>query len=180
MNNYFERMKNVIKIAALPALFFVLLVNTSCLTEEEKVERTLAIEMQELDEFLEKLMADGYDIDTTDLGVYYIVNEEGSGNYPQAGDTLSVEYIGAFTDGNVFDASANYWPDAIWTLYYKKQSIIPGFENALSIMKKGGEIDAIIPSTLGYGITGSGVIPPYTTLIFNIKLRNIKPVTEGS
>lgn len=171
-------MKNRIKIPAVLLLFFLILLTASCLTEEEKVERTVETEMQELNELLIRIVNEGYDIDTTDLGVYYVVYEEGTGVYPKAGDTLTVEYVAAFTDGVVFDASANHFANGKWVFIYKEESVIQGFDNALSVMKKGGEIDAIIPSTLGYGITGSGVVPPYTTLIFNIKLDNIQPV-EG-
>jgi FKBP-type peptidyl-prolyl cis-trans isomerase FkpA len=172
-------MNNRGKILSILLFSFSIMITTSCLTEEEKVERTIEIEMQELDEFLTELITKGYDIDTTELGVYYIVNEAGSGNYPKAGDTLSVEYIGAFLDGNIFDASANYWPDALWNFVYEEEEIIQGLENALSVMKKGGEIDAIIPSNLAYGISGTGVIPPYTSILFNLKLQDLRPAAEA-
>jgi len=128
-------MKNIPKSLNILVLSLTLLVSYSCLTDEEKVERTMEIEMQELDDFLKNLISKGYDIDTTDLGVYYIVNQAGSGDHPKAGDTLSVEYVGSFLNGNIFDASANYWPDATWTFIYKEEDIISGFENVLSVMK---------------------------------------------
>ena len=150
----------------------------SCLTDEEKEERTYEVEQAELSDFIDLLIEEGYDVDTTDLGVYYIENEVGTGLTPQEGDTVSVEYIGSFLNGAIFDASADHWIDGIWEFVYIEQPIITGFNNALSVMKEGGEVDAIFPSIYGYGITGTGVIPPYTSLIFNIKLHDVKPKTD--
>ena len=162
--------------------FFILSVSVllivSCLPFEEEEPRTLEIELEELELLISGLISKGYDIDTTELGVYYVVYEEGSGPNPLEGDTLSIEYIGTFTDGSIFDASLDHWENGIWEFTYLEQQLIPGFDNALSVMKKGGEIDAIIPSSLAYGITGSGIIPPYTTLIFNLKLNDLKPKSD--
>ena len=149
--------------------------NISCLTEEEKEERTLETEMEELENFLELLTEKGYDIDTTELGVFYIIHEEGTGPFPNAGDTLTLEYTGAFIDGNLFDSSDAHWQDGKWEFVYLEQELIHGFNNALSIMNKGASIDAIIPSTLAYGIIGYGNIPPYTTIVFSLKLHDLKP-----
>ncbi len=171
-------MFNKLKPISFTLLLALLFINISCLTDEEKETRTIETELAELDDFLDLLIEKGYDIDTTDLGIYYIVNEEGEGLSPVAGDTVSVEYVGSFLNGSIFDASQDHWQEGIWEFVYLEQSLITGFNNALSVMSKGSEIDAIMASPFAYGITGSGSIPPYTTIIFNLKLNNIKPKSE--
>jgi len=160
----------------------IVLIFSSCLTDEEKEERTYAMEMAELDELLEKVSNDGYDIDTTDLGVYYIVYEEGNTGIPSPleGDTITIDYTGYFTDGSVFDSSKNYFTDGLWTFKFMDEEVglIPGMTDGLSIMHTGGVYDLIIPSSLAYGATGSGLVPPYTSLIFTVTLHQVKPVAE--
>lgn len=162
----------------IPLLFFVVTFS-SCLTSEEKIERTYEMELADLNNFLVQLEEDGYNIDTTDLGVYYIIDTEGSGLYPKQGDTVTVEYVGAFITGTVFDASINHWEDGLWTFQYKENNLIPGFEDVLSVMQKGTALDAIIPSPLGYGTAGAGNIPPYTTLLFSMKLHDLRPKADN-
>ena len=174
-------MKNL-KYTVLLVLFGIVFLFSSCLTDEEKEERTYAMEMAELDELLEKVSNDGYDIDTTDLGVYYIVYEEGNTGIPSPaeGDTITIEYTGYFTDGSVFDSSKNYFPDGLWTFIFMDEEVglIPGMTDGLSIMHTGAIYDLIIPSSLAYGPTGSGLVPPYTSLIFTVTLHELKPVAE--
>ena len=51
--------------------------------------------------------------------------------------------------------------------------VIKGWDEGISYMHEGGEATLIIPSSLGYGSSGAGSIPPYSTLIFEVKLINI-------
>ena len=174
-------MKNL-KAFSLPVLFSVILVLSSCLTDEEKEERTFAMEMAELEELLLNITKEGYDIDTTDLGVYYVVMEEGDpdGLSPSEGDTITIEYIGYYTDGSIFDASKDHFPDGKWTFKFMDEEIglIPGMTDGLSVMTAGAEHDMILTSNLAYGATGQGMVPGYTTLIFSVKLHDLKPFQE--
>ena len=87
---------------ALVIAFFV----SSCLDEDDDADiQTKAEEMVLLNKYLANLEGQGYDIDTTDLNVYYITIEEGEGDYPEFGDTLTVVYSGYFVYGFLFDAS---------------------------------------------------------------------------
>jgi hypothetical protein len=70
---------------------------TSCLnTEEEQIVRTAEMEKIELAEAIAKLESLNYNVDTTALGVYYVVSKVGAGSFPQAGDTCSLIYFGFF------------------------------------------------------------------------------------
>lgn len=172
----FKTIKTVSFIIAISLAFTTI----SCLTNEEElqIQRTAEMEANELSEALNKLETGGYDIDTTELGIYYIVQAVGEGSLPQPGDTCYLEYSGYLMDGTIFDASQNYYADAIWDLIYKDMLLIPGFDDGIALMNKGSEIDMFIPSNLAYGEYGKGPIGPYTTLVFSAKMHNIKPKTE--
>jgi len=153
---------------------------SSCLDDiDDDIEpRTPEMEMEELNRALSLLETEGYDIDTTDLGIYYIVQVPGEGPLAQAGDTLLVEYTGSLLDGRIFDASAYHYADGIWEFIFKEMQLIPGFEDGISYMNKGAEIYMIIPSEYAYGAYGSGAIEPYTPLLFETKLHDINPTSD--
>ena len=148
----------------------------SCLNNEDGPARTAADEQQEINEVIGNLISKGYNVDTTKLGSYYVMSKTGSGEFPKAGDTLSVIYTGFFLDGVIFDASylnPNN-TDSIWKFVYKSQQLISGFDEALSLMKKGGAADFIIPSKNAYGDNGYYEIPAFAPLGFSIKMKDIK------
>jgi FKBP-type peptidyl-prolyl cis-trans isomerase len=148
----------------------------SCVGTNDVSERTAETERQELNQAITKLEAAGYDIDTTDLGVFYIMNKQGTGPKPQKGDTCYLIYTGFFLNGTIFDSSADYYQDSIWQFNYLEVNLIPGFNDGVGILNKDAEADIIIPSSLAYGASGYGTIPPFTPLAFSMKMRDIKPV----
>ncbi|MFO7670410.1 MAG: FKBP-type peptidyl-prolyl cis-trans isomerase [Bacteroidales bacterium] len=156
---------------------FIMLLTNSCLdsVNDHPTSRTPELEMRELSEALLSLQAEGYDIDTTDLGIYYIIHEEGEGPLAQEGDTISLEYTGYLMGGYIFDASSFHYPDGIWEFVLDSSELIPGFVDGISVMNKGAAINMIIPSTYAYGATGSGPIEPYTTILFTARLHDLKP-----
>ncbi len=152
---------------------------TSCLnTEEEQIVRTAELEKIELAEAIAKLESLNYNVDTTALGVYYVVSKEGTGSFPLAGDTCSLIYFGFFLDGTLFDTSLFYTTDSLTKFVYKERSFIPGFDDGIALMNKGTNIDIIVPSSLAYGATGTVDIPPYTPLVFSMDMKDLKPVSR--
>jgi FKBP-type peptidyl-prolyl cis-trans isomerase FkpA len=147
---------------------------TSCVNTDEP-ERTAETEQQELNEAIAKLEKANYNVDTTDLGVFYIMNKMGTGAYPQKSDTCYLIYTGFFLNGVIFDASAYYFQDSIWKFNYLEVNLIPGFNDGIALLNKGAEADIIIPSNLAYGSSGYGEIPPYTPLVFSMKMRDLRP-----
>ncbi len=141
--------------------------------------RTAQTEEQELNQSLANLEKAGYNVDTTALGVYYVMNKTGNGSFPLEGDTCSLIYTGFFLNGTIFDTSGDYYQDSIWQFNYKEVSVIPGFNAGIALLNKGAEADVIIPSNLAYGATGYGAIPPYTPLVFSMKMRDLKPVVQN-
>jgi FKBP-type peptidyl-prolyl cis-trans isomerase FkpA len=167
MQRFFQR--STFYVAVLVAL---MLYSCNGLDIEERTENT---EKEEISLAIANLTKNGYDVDTTALGVYYIMLKNGTGQYPQTGDTLDVIYTGFFLNGSIFDASYFHRQDSIWSLVYKTTSVVPGFEDAVGTLSKGAQGDFLIPSRLGYGPNGTYGVPPWTTLGFTIKLKGIRP-----
>lgn len=166
-------MNKLLKPFALLILITSLFVATSCLKSEEN-SRTEETEKTEISNYLLTLIGTGNHIDTTASGMYYFIFTEGAGEYPQPGDTCYIEYVGYFINGSIFDASANHHSDGIEKMVYKEKDLIPGFEEAIGLMKKGEGATFVIPSKLAYGSDWYDYIPPYTPLIFDIIQHDIK------
>ncbi len=171
-------MFKAIRITAVSVAVVSLFILNACIKTDVEPDRTPELEKSELDAALAKLEASGFNIDTTDLGVYYIVQTEGEGLFPQAGDTIQLEYTGYLLDGTIFDASAYHYSDGIWEFVFKEEQLILGFDDGISVMNKGAEIDMIIPSEFAYGGGSYGNIKAYSTLLFSAKMHEIKPKTE--
>ncbi|MDR0561481.1 MAG: FKBP-type peptidyl-prolyl cis-trans isomerase [Spirochaetaceae bacterium] len=109
-------------------------------------------------------------IQTTQSGLQYEVVAEGTGAKPGAADTVLVHYEGKLLDGTVFDSSYSRGEPMEFPL----QGIIPGWTEGLQLMGVGSKYRLFIPFELGYGNQGAGnVIPPYSTLIFEVELLDI-------
>ena len=95
---------------------------------------------------------------------------KGTGPAAKAGDTLTVDYAGSsWSTGKEFDAS---WGKQPFPVTLGQNQVIPGWEQGLVGMKKGGRRLLVIPPDLGYGSTGSGTaIKPNETLLFVVDLR---------
>lgn len=153
-----------------------ILFTASCIDDnEDTIQRTQADEQAELNQILQNMVQDNVDIDTTNSGVYYVMHETGEGSLVEPYDTVVIEYSGYFTDGTLFDTSSNASPDGKWEFVYMEQSLIQGFNDGLAVMRKGAEVELIIPSSLAYGASGyPPVIGPYQTLVFGVKLHDLR------
>ena len=110
---------------------------------------------------------------TTPSGLQYQVIEPGSGIVPGPQDMVLVEYEGRLLDGTVFDASAKQGGPVPLPV----SGVIPGWTEALMLMKKGAKYRLWIPSELAYGPAGAGggVIPPDAVLDFDVTLVDVAP-----
>lgn len=96
----------------------------------------------------------------------------GTGKEVKPGTMVTVEYVGKLADGTVFDSSAAQKKPLVFTLGV--EGIIPGFQIGVNGMKEGGERLLAIPPALAYGDQQVGVIPPNSTLIFEVKLIKVE------
>ncbi|MGK0324908.1 MAG: FKBP-type peptidyl-prolyl cis-trans isomerase [Polaribacter sp.] len=103
----------------------------------------------------------------TNSGLYYVINEEGTGTRPTSSSNVTVAYKGYFLDGTVFDQS-----DANGISFGLDQVII-GWTEGIPLFKEGGEGILLIPSSLGYGLNGAGSIPRGAVLVFDVNLISV-------
>ncbi len=103
-------------------------------------------------------------------GLQYKVLKKGTGPIPTANDVVRTHYHGTFINGKVFDSSVERGEPAEFPV----NRVIPGWTEALQLMKVGDKWQLFIPSKLAYGKRGSpGGIGPDTTLIFDVELLDI-------
>lgn len=106
----------------------------------------------------------------TDSGLQYEVVTAGEGASPGPDDQVEVHYRGTLIDGTVFDSSY----DRGQTVTFGVTQVIPGWTEALQLMKEGDKYNLYIPSELAYGAGGAGqVIGPNSTLIFEVELIKV-------
>lgn len=111
------------------------------------------------------------EVRTTASGLQYEVLEEGTGAQPKPGDSVTVHYTGKLIDGTVFDSSVDRGEPATFGV----TQVIPGWVEALQLMKAGSKWRLFIPSDLAYGPQGAGgVIGPNQTLIFDVELISVE------
>lgn len=105
-------------------------------------------------------------------GLIYVIENEGTGAKPKEGDKLSVHYTGTFMDGTKFDSSKD--KGVPMDFQYKVQRMVPGFEEGLAMLGKGGRARIIIPYYSAYGPKGRGTIPGYADLMFELEMVDIQ------
>ncbi|MBD5191354.1 MAG: FKBP-type peptidyl-prolyl cis-trans isomerase [Barnesiella sp.] len=143
-------------------------------TAMEEKQREAAAKMGEVNKAAgEAFLAENgkrVEVKTTASGLQYEVLEEGTGAQPTAEDMVEVHYTGKLIDGTVFDSSVERGAPATFGV----TQVIPGWVEALQLMKVGAKWRLFIPSQLAYGPQGAGnVIGPNATLIFDVELLKI-------
>jgi FKBP-type peptidyl-prolyl cis-trans isomerase len=154
----------------------ILFLVSSCFkTDDTNDYNTAEIEQALLKIYVDSLDSQGYDVDTTANGIYYVVIDEGNGVYAKPGDTLTVGYVGYFINGTPFDSSSKQ-KDGKYTFVLGEKPMIEGWGESMTVMNEGAKMQFIIPSEFAYGSTGDYyIIPPYQTLVFVIEMFEIKP-----
>ena len=108
---------------------------------------------------------------TLPSGLQYKEINAGTGPVPKPTDTVSVHYRGTLIDGSEFDSSYKRGVPVSFTV----NGVIPGWTEALQLMKVGAKWQLFVPASLGYGERSPGPeIPPNSTLIFEVELLGIK------
>ena len=111
-------------------------------------------------------------VTTLPNGLQYEILEKGEGALPKSTDTVEVHYEGSLIDGSIFDSSIRRGEPASFPV----TAVIPGWTEGLQLMKVGSKYKLYIPSKIAYGERGvSQVIPPNSTLIFEVELLEILP-----
>jgi FKBP-type peptidyl-prolyl cis-trans isomerase FklB len=104
-------------------------------------------------------------------GLQYKEITPGTGKSPKTADTVTTHYKGTLTDGTEFDSSYKRGEPATFPV----SGVIPGWTEALQLMKEGAKWQLFVPPNLAYGEKGAGqVIGPNATLIFEVELLTVK------
>jgi FKBP-type peptidyl-prolyl cis-trans isomerase FkpA len=103
--------------------------------------------------------------ESTVSGLYYIIDVEGTGDYPSANSIVEVEYEGRFLDTEVvFDSG---------TIEKILSGLILGWQEGMKLFKEGGSGTLFIPSGLAYGAYDYSIIPANSVLIFDVELISV-------
>ncbi|MDW7772792.1 MAG: FKBP-type peptidyl-prolyl cis-trans isomerase [Desulfobulbaceae bacterium] len=141
--------------------------------QEEQVKKTIEMitkNKQAAEDFLnENKTKEG--VKTTESGLQYKVMTAGDGDTPQEDDVVRVHYKGTLLDGTEFDSSYSRNEPAVFPL----NRVIPGWTEALQLMKVGSKYEIFLPPDLAYGDRGAPpVIEPGSMLIFEVELLGIE------
>ena len=163
----------IVNMTRLNYLFAVLLAlsGLSCsddeITETDQLQKDIAKIEQYI---LDKEIADAQ---SNPSGLHYIIDENGSGDLPVNGQTVTLHYVGRFLDDVIFDSSVAR--DEPFEFELGTSGVIRGFEESIMLLNNGAKGTFLLPSALAYGKNGTGnVIGPNEILIFEIEILDIK------
>ena len=118
---------------------------------------------------LDKIISITKGMEKTKSGLFHLIENKGNNDFPSIGSTVSVHYTGKLVDGTIFDSS--YQRNNPISFVLGKGQVIEGWDEGLLKIAKGGSGKFVIPSNLAYGENGAGgIIPPNSTLIFDLEL----------
>lgn len=160
----------------------------SCSKDKDEVKDYTAENEKEIVDYLAQ---NNLTAQRTNSGLYYIITKEGSSEsegenpgeeentgegenteenendgHPTLNSNITVIYKGYFTNGKVFDESAE-------GVSYSLRTLIPGWKEGIPLLKSGGEIQLFVPAHLGYGSNGNKTVPGGAVLIFEITLVSV-------
>lgn len=150
-------------------LFVLALVVFASCGDDEKNEPKEVIDYtvkneQDIKEYIE---ANDLTATRSESGLYYVIEEEGTGERPTASSDVTVAYKGYFLDGNVFDQSGS--SGATFPL----SGVIAGWTEGITYFKEGGNGILLVPAALGYGNSDRSGIPGGSVLVFEVNLIEV-------
>lgn len=105
-------------------------------------------------------------------GLRILTIKKGSGKKALPGNTVTINYTAGFIDGSVFDSTIERQQPFRFVL--GKEEVIEGLDEGVATMNVGDHCILVIPFRLAYGEEKSGIIPPYSTLVFEVELTDAK------
>ncbi|UZD21474.1 FKBP-type peptidyl-prolyl cis-trans isomerase [Algoriphagus halophytocola] len=155
--------------------------------DEKKAERAKERLVEE-DKIIQDYIAEkGLNAQKTESGLYYVIEEEGTGDPVTPGTTMHVDYAGYLIDGTLFDTSIESLAKEHDIFNENRPSyeplpvtvgmgqVIPGWDEGLLLLKEGSKGKFIIPSPLAYGENGAGaMIPANSVLVFDVDVADVE------
>ena len=148
--------------------FFFLFINGGCMKDNDGCKmKTVQSEEGTITSYA---TTNGITATAHSSGLYYQVTSPGSGATPTLSSKVFVKYTGKLLNGTVFDSQTNATLTG-----FTVSGLIQGWQIGLGLIKKGGTIKLIVPSSLAYGCQGSGsTIPGNSVLYFEIELVDVQ------
>ncbi|WP_445734036.1 FKBP-type peptidyl-prolyl cis-trans isomerase [Mariniflexile sp.] len=141
---------------------FLLLFIISCSSDNSVKDYTQANEKEILDYISDKNLV----AQKSSTGLYYIINEAGTGEQPSSASNVTVTYKGYFTNGKVFDQNTEGYKTNL-------KNVIKGWTEGITYFKEGGNGVLLVPSRLAYGPDYYNGIPGGSVLIFDVALISV-------
>jgi FKBP-type peptidyl-prolyl cis-trans isomerase len=154
--------------------------------QAKSAERAKALLVEEAKTIDAYVAEKGLNAQKTANGLYYVIEQEGTGDSTTAGTTLYVNYAGYLLNGTLFDTSIpdiakanNMFDEARpyepLPVNVGMGQVIPGWDEGLMLLKKGSKAKFIIPSPLAYGENGAGtMIPANSILVFDVEVTDVQ------
>ena len=143
-------------------LFTLVLVFNSC---SDKTDTSFEPETEQ--DIIQYIEDNNLNATRSNSGLYYVINNEGSGTRPTSSSNVTVDYKGYFLDGVVFDESNSNG------ISFGLNDVIQGWTEGITYFREGGNGILLVPYNLGYGESGRGSIPGGSVLIFDIRLLSV-------
>lgn len=100
-------------------------------------------------------------------GLFYKIDQPGTGNSATACSYVDVTYTGKLTNGTTFDSTST-------PVTFSLSQLIRGWVNGIPLIKEGGSINLYVPPSLGYGNQVVGTIPANSVLVFKVNLVTVR------
>jgi FKBP-type peptidyl-prolyl cis-trans isomerase FkpA len=167
--------------------YFTSLQEATIKKQAESAVKQLEIDTQLIEEYIAEK---NIQATKTESGLYYVIEEEGSGTEIESGDTAFVHYAGYLLDGTVFDTSMKAVAQEAGVYNEQRDNaggygplevvvgqgrVIPGWDEGLGLLKQGDKAKFIIPSTLAYGARETGgTIKANSILVFDVEITDVQ------
>lgn len=149
------------------AVYFFLILGLSLVACKEEEDIYTGEE-----DILQYIQDNNLQAQSTPEGVYYVIENEGSGSRPTLTNTVVVNYEGRLLDGTKFDSSYDRGQPATFPL----SGVIRGWQIGIPLFKSGGKGTLIVPPALGYGSNppAGSPIPSNAVLVFDVELLDVR------
>ncbi len=140
---------------------FIIICCFACNKEERQADEDRQI-------ILDYIEDNNLDAIEGDRGLFYVIDNQGSGESPTISSSVTVAYTGYFTDGGVFDQSG------AGGITFPLTGVIEGWQIGIPLFQEGGTGTLLIPSAIAYGPNGTSGIPGNTVILFDIDLIDVQ------
>lgn len=159
----------------LTSIFFL----PACLKDAESEGE---VKSKENDQQIQQYMATnpnvGFQRAPSNSGLYYAVTQANSaGSVPKTGDQVNVRYVGSLLNGTVFDKTDTAKNETL-LFALNANAVVTGFNEGVSLLKKGEKGAFLLPSYLAYGSQQNSTIAAYSVLRFDVELVDVRTEDE--